>query len=326
MSSIVEAKAKIKNLAQGLSDIFVGRRELIRIMITATVAQEPILFVGPPGTAKSLLVNSFCHSIGMGENDYFEYLLTRYSEPSEILGPVDLEKLKEGTYMRRTTGQLPEAQVAFLDEIFKANSAILNILLTLINERKFYQDGKPVEVPLRMLFAASNEIPVFGEFEALKDRFILKVETRPVQKDHFWELIQVGFSLESKGEYFQRLQSLKAIGTVIEDFDVLNGYLQDTLLVRAATENGNPFGNEQVSRMFHSLIAMIQEEEKVKITDRKIIKLAKLVLADALIFGENEKPSPKNLQVLAYAGNDFAEIRRLELQVKERLSMTGTMP
>src|SRR5204863_6618127 len=106
-------------------------------------------------------------------------------EPSEIIGPIDINLLREGRYVRREKGKLPTCRLAFLDEIFKSNSAILNILLTIINERKFYQDGVPQPVNLRVLFAATNEVPEQTELAALKDRFVLKIESRSVQDEHF---------------------------------------------------------------------------------------------------------------------------------------------
>ncbi len=126
-----------------LGRFLVEKQELIDLMVVAAVAQEPLLLVGPPGTAKSDLVLKFRDAIGVSEEDYFEYMLTRFSEPSEIIGPIDINQLRDGRYVRREEGKLPTARLAFLDEIFKSNSAILNILLTIINERKFYQDGKP---------------------------------------------------------------------------------------------------------------------------------------------------------------------------------------
>src|SRR6056297_460573 len=104
--TVQKAKERVRNLAAGLSEVFIGRENIIRTMVTATVAREPLLFVGPPGTAKSLLISSFCKSIGVVEGDYFEYMLTRYSDPSEILGPVDIGQLKEGNYVRRVSGQM----------------------------------------------------------------------------------------------------------------------------------------------------------------------------------------------------------------------------
>ena len=178
-------RKRINRFRTSLGRFFVNKQELIDLMCVAAVAQEPLLLVGPPGTAKSDLVLKFKDALGLGEGDYFEYMLTRFTEPCEIIGAIDIKELREGRYIRREQGKLPTARLAFLDEIFKSNSAILNILLTIINERKFYQDGMPEPVPLRVLFAATNEIPEQGELAALKDRFVLKVESRSVQDDHF---------------------------------------------------------------------------------------------------------------------------------------------
>src|SRR5215471_19175438 len=176
-----DLRGRINRFRTSLGRFLVAKQELIDLMVVAAVAQEPLLLVGPPGTAKSDLVLKFKDALGLGEGDYFEYMLTRFTEPSEIVGPIDISKLREGRYIRREQGKLPTARLAFLDEIFKSNSAILNILLTIINEKKFYQDGVPQPVRLRILFAATNEIPEQGELAALKDRFVLKVESRPVQ-------------------------------------------------------------------------------------------------------------------------------------------------
>src|SRR5215210_4376731 len=192
-----ELRTRINRFRTALGRFFVAKQELIDLMVVAAVAQEPILLVGPPGTAKSDLVLKFKDALGIAEEDYFEYMLTRFTEPSEIIGAIDIGKLRDGSYIRRKQGKLPTARIAFLDEIFKSNSAILNILLTIINEKKFYQDGVPEPVPLRVLFAATNEIPEQGELAALKDRFVLKVMSRPVQETHFTELIDAGLAAES---------------------------------------------------------------------------------------------------------------------------------
>src|SRR3954447_21500650 len=184
-----DIRKKLNNFRTSLGRFFVHKQELIDLMVVAAIAQEPLLIVGPPGTAKSDLVLKFKDALGLGEGDYFEYMLTRFTEPSEIVGPIDISKLREGRYIRREQGKLPPARLGFLDEIFKSNSAILNILLTIINERKFYQDGVPQPVKLRVLFAATNEVPEQAELAALKDRFCLKAESRSVQEDHFEELI-----------------------------------------------------------------------------------------------------------------------------------------
>src|ERR1700758_3263191 len=198
---VEELRARINRFRTSLGRFFVKKQDLIDLMCVAAIAQEPLLVVGPPGTAKSDLVLKFKDALGIAEEDYFEYMLTRFTEPSEIIGPIDINLLREGRYVRREQGKLPTARLAFLDEIFKSNSAILNILLTIINERKFYQDGVPQPVNLRVLFAATNEVPEQGELAALKDRFVLKAESRSVQDEHFEELIDSGV----RGEVFKGL-------------------------------------------------------------------------------------------------------------------------
>src|SRR5947208_16811649 len=154
-----ELRNRLNRFRKSLGRFFVDKQELIDLMLVAALAQEPLLLVGPPGTAKSDLVIKFKDALGIGEEDYFEYMLTRFTEPSEIIGPIDISLLREGRYVRREQGKLPTARLAFLDEIFKSNSAILNVLLTIINERKFYQDGGPRPLRLRVLGAATNELP-----------------------------------------------------------------------------------------------------------------------------------------------------------------------
>src|SRR5215212_3314635 len=196
-----ELRRKINRFRTSLGRFFVNKQELIDLMVVAAIASEPLLIIGPPGTAKSDLVLKFKDALGLAEEDYFEYMLTRFTEPSEIVGPIDIAKLREGRYIRREQGKLPTCRLGFLDEIFKSNSAILNILLTIINERKFYQDGVPQPVRLRVLFAATNEVPEQGELAALKDRFVLKIMSRSVADDHFQELIDAGL----QGEVYKGL-------------------------------------------------------------------------------------------------------------------------
>src|SRR5256714_13022558 len=199
-----ELRGRLDRFRRSLGRFFVDKQELIDLMLVAAVAQEPLLLVGPPGTAKSDLVLKFKDALGLADEDYFEYMLTRFTEPSEIIGPIDISQLREGRYIRREQGKLPTARLAFLDEIFKSNSAILNILLTIINEKKFYQEGVPVSVPLRVLFAATNEIPEQGELAALKDRFVMKVESRSVSEEKFTELIDAGLQSEAFRSLNQR--------------------------------------------------------------------------------------------------------------------------
>src|SRR5437763_9433375 len=196
-----ELRGRLNRFRKSLGRFFVKKQDLIDLMLVAAIAGEPLLLVGPPGTAKSDLVLKFKDALGLADEDYFEYMLTRFTEPSEIIGPIDINELKAGAYIRRVEGKLPTAKLVFLDEIFKSNSAILNILLTIINERKFYQDGVPTPVRLKVMFAATNEIPEQSELAALKDRFCLKAESRSVSEHHFSALIDMGL----QGEVYRGL-------------------------------------------------------------------------------------------------------------------------
>eukprot|EP00201_Polytomella_parva_P012778 CAMPEP_0175061122 /NCGR_PEP_ID=MMETSP0052_2-20121109/13411_1 /TAXON_ID=51329 ORGANISM="Polytomella parva, Strain SAG 63-3" /NCGR_SAMPLE_ID=MMETSP0052_2 /ASSEMBLY_ACC=CAM_ASM_000194 /LENGTH=437 /DNA_ID=CAMNT_0016326945 /DNA_START=32 /DNA_END=1341 /DNA_ORIENTATION=- len=160
-------KYSIANLQKGL----VERDTEVRLLLLATVAGEHILLIGPPGTAKSEVGRRLSRFV---KCNYFERLLTRFSVPEELFGPLSMRALEEDRYVRQTRGYLPEAEVAFIDEIFKANSAILNSLLTLLNERLFDNGSSRDKVPLVTLVGASNELPEGEELEALFDRFLLR--------------------------------------------------------------------------------------------------------------------------------------------------------
>src|SRR5260221_9628789 len=121
---------RLGQIARTLESRFLGKDEVIRLLLIAVVAGEHAVLVGPPGTAKSALIRMFARLL---QANYFEYLLTRFTEPNELFGPVDIAAFREGRYQRRVEGMLPSSEIVFLDEIFKANSAILNALLTLLN-------------------------------------------------------------------------------------------------------------------------------------------------------------------------------------------------
>jgi MoxR-like ATPase len=183
-------------LEDGLNSGLVERGKEIKTALIALVARKHHFQVGPPGTAKSRLVRLLrSHIEGVSENDYFEYLLTKYSTPEEIFGPPSLKALEEDHYRRNTENHLAEAKLAFLDEIFKGNSSILNALLTLMNERVFHNDGIAVDVPLGTIFAASNELPMGDELNAMWDRLHFRHEIRPVRDGgNFVKMLQMHYT------------------------------------------------------------------------------------------------------------------------------------
>lgn len=170
-------------LEQGLLE----RETAARVLLLATLAGEHVLLIGPPGTAKSELARRLHRVIGGA--GYFERLLTRFSTPEELFGPLSLKALEADRYERLTEGFLPTAAIAFLDEVFKANSAILNALLTLLNEREFDNGSGRVKTPLVSVVGASNELPADESLQAFFDRFLLRVPVTPVGDDAFVALL-----------------------------------------------------------------------------------------------------------------------------------------
>ncbi|PNW72795.1 hypothetical protein CHLRE_15g644051v5 [Chlamydomonas reinhardtii] len=159
--------ASIQKLSKGLLE----RDVEVRLLLLAALCCEHLLLLGPPGTAKSELSRRLSSLCG---GTYFERLLTRFSVPEELFGPLSMKGLENDLYVRQTDGYLPTSEVAFVDEIFKANSAILNALLTLLNERLFDNGNQRLEAPLLCLVGASNEMPESEELDALYDRFLIR--------------------------------------------------------------------------------------------------------------------------------------------------------
>jgi MoxR-like ATPase len=160
----------------------------VRLMLLAALCGEHLLLLGPPGTAKSELSRRLSSLTG---GEYFERLLTRFSVPEELFGPLSIKGLERDEYNRKTEGYLPTAEVAFVDEIFKANSAILNALLTLLNERLFDNGTDRLPVPLLCLVGASNELPESEELDALYDRFLIRKEVNQVSKGQLGDLARL---------------------------------------------------------------------------------------------------------------------------------------
>lgn len=203
------AREKLKKIREELRQTFLERGDLIDGALSALLSSQHLLIIGPPGTAKSMLADEICRRI-QGAN-YFQWLLTRFSTPEELFGAVSLKALEQDDYRRVTSHKLPEAHIAFLDEIFKANSSILNAILTLINERIFHNGKEIVPVPLLTLFGASNELPEDDELMALYDRFLLRFVVKYIEEDfRFLRMLETPTQIERTTISLEELQEMQA--------------------------------------------------------------------------------------------------------------------
>lgn len=186
------ALEKLKKIKNDLKTRYFERDDVIEGAFCALLTGSHLLLIGPPGTAKSQLANEICRKIK--EARYFQWLLTKFTTPEELFGAVSLRGLENDEYRRVISGKLPEAHIAFLDEVFKASSSILNTLLTIMNERIFYNGTEKIGIPLISLFGASNELPSEeDELEALYDRFLLRYVVDYIKEDfRFLKMLNTG--------------------------------------------------------------------------------------------------------------------------------------
>ncbi len=281
---------RLRLVAQSLEAQYLGKDEIIRLLLVAVVAGEHCVVLGPPGTAKSALIRSLAELMSA---QYFEYLLTRFTEPNEIFGPVDIAAFREGKYQRNTSGMLPEAELVFLDEVFKANSAILNALLTLLNERKFTSGGQVIRCPLISVFGASNEVPADETLSAIFDRFLLRVKSDNLDAYHFSELLQRGIANEVRqmtGQKPAPILSAKELS------DMGRAFAQRM-----------QFGDAFLSA-YKGLVFQVRAEG-ISLSDRRVVKMLKLFAASAFLDGR-EAPDASDFFLMKHIWNseDQADI------------------
>ncbi len=279
-----------------LSYPFVGREEEAKVLTLALLAREHVLLVGEPGTAKSALARRAAELLNVR---FFKYLLTRYTEPAELFGPLDIKGLQEGVYKRITRGKLPEAEIAFLDEIFNANSAVLNALLSILQERVLYDGYTEIRVPLWTMIGASNRVPDEPELEALYDRMLLRHFTRPVEENKWSELLDAAWNIEAgrvpAPKPIMGLAELKQLHQIVLEVDY-----------------------QPVKTKLIKLYAIF-EEKGVHLTDRRKGKALKVIAANAVLSGRTIA-SEEDLVVLKYvAPRDEDDLDKVLAIIAEEL-------
>ena len=272
--SVRDASAALRAVISDASRGLVEREALIEMVALSAVAEEHVLVIGPPGTAKSEAVRRIARATG---GRYFEYLLGRFTEPSEIFGPVDLHKLKEGSVETDTLGMLPEAEITFLDEIFQGSTAILNTLLGILNERVFRRGHTSLRCPLRVCVGAANTLPEDASLAAFADRFLVRCFVDPIPDPMLEQLLEGGWSLN--GTRGERTASLNDIQVLAE-------------AARATDMSGV---RSEIARAIRTL-----RGAGITLTDRRAVKAQKLIAAAALMAGR-EKPTEADLWPIVFA-------------------------
>lgn len=264
----------------------------ISLSLLAALAGESIILLGPPGVAKSMVARQL--KTAFRDAQSFEYLMSRFSTPDEIFGPVSIQKLKTSdTYERAMEGYLPTADVVFLDEIWKAGPAIQNTLLTVINEKIFRNGNREMHLPLKLLVAASNELPAKGEgLEALWDRFVIRIESRPIKLEKNFRAMLLEVKSEERGvkkqsstaegkvnsnaitaeEYAGWTERIDKIGVKIEVLDAISAIRKSLRAVNVdeAAERRNIYVSDRRWKNIVRLLrtsAFMQDREEVDICD-----------------------------------------------------------
>ncbi len=270
-----------------LKSAFVGKDDIVDLMSVCLIAGENLFILGPPGTAKSALVHELGKRI---EGQTFEYLLTRFTEPNELFGPFDIRKLREGELVTNTDGMLPEAALVFLDELLNANSAILNSLLTVLNERVLRRGRETLRLPILMAVGASNHLPEDDALRALFDRFLLRVRSDNVGDDGLLDVLRAGWRLEGGNNGTGPEPAL-----TLPEISQLRGLVAriDLTPVEAA---------------YVDLVTRLRTVG-IPISDRRAVKVQRLIAASAILCGRTAA-HPSDMWVMEHIW-DLEEQREL---------------
>jgi MoxR-like ATPase len=290
----------VTEVLEPLKRAFVGKDQIVDLIGVALVSGENLFLLGPPGTAKSALIFELGRRIS---GRTFEYLLTRFTEPNELFGPFDIRRLREGDLVTNTEGMLPEASLVFLDELLNANSAILNSLLMVLNERVFRRGREMRPLPTLAVFAASNRLPEDDALGALFDRFLLRATCENVPGDRLMDVLHAGWNLDQKNRNGQ--PAVDAAATFdVEDIRKLNRLL----------------GGVDLSAIWTPLASLVLRLRNagVAFSDRRAVKMQRLTAASALLSGRSAA-RPTDLWVFRHVWDTLEQQEVLNALVQEAL-------
>ena len=302
-SGVTIAQQLRSRLLDTLKGEYVGKDEVIDLLGICLVAGENLFLLGPPGTAKSALVRSLASRV---DGRVFDYLLTRFTEPSELFGPFDIRRLREGELLTNTDGMLPEADIIFLDELLNANSAILNSLLMALNEKVFRRGRETRRLGFVLTVGASNRLPEDEALAALFDRFLLRVRSDNVPSEMLTSVLEAGWKLQQA----EARQDTVAATVSIEDLRRLQRCISQ---VDVATIRTQYVG--LINRLRHA---------GIDISDRRAVRLQRLTAASALMCGRTVIHR-SDLWVLRYIWDTMEQVEVLAKIVDDAIRSDGNV-
>ena len=292
------AKRLREGILEPMKRAFVGKDEVIELLGVSLVARENLFILGPPGTAKSAIVQDMAQRI---QGKSFDYLLTRFTEPNELFGPFDIRQLREGNLVTNTEGMLPEATFVFLDELLNANSAILNSLLMVLNERVFRRGREFRKLPTLLVVGASNNLPEEEALQALFDRFLLRVNCENVPEDSLQDVLHAGWALESREE------------------------IQPALSIEEITELQSQTNQVAFGSVTDALVDLVLRIRKagIYLSDRRVVKLQRMIAASAVMCDRKEAEM-SDLWVMRYIWDTIEQQEILTAIVNRTLQKVDT--
>jgi len=268
-------RERLRQIREELNQQFLERQDVIDGALAALLARQHVLLVGPPGTAKSMLADTLCRRLDGAH--YFQWLLTKFTTPEELFGAVSLRALENDEYRRVTSGKLPEAHIAFLDEVFKASSSILNAILTILNERRFHNGSDALNVPLLTLFGACNELPDEDELQALYDRFLVRFVVDYIADDfRFLRMLQTRSAPTHTSLSLAELRDLQESTAHVA---------VPASIYRALTEIRRALGGKRIvasDRRYHQALGLLQG--RAFLNDRDTVGEEDLFLLDHVLW------------------------------------------